>query len=45
VNPSRLVAQGFGPKRPLVPNARTNEERALNRRVEFHIVKKAAPRD
>ncbi|MDH4282868.1 MAG: OmpA family protein [Myxococcales bacterium] len=45
VNPSRLVAQGFGPKRPLVPNARTNEERALNRRVEFHIVKKAAPQD
>jgi outer membrane protein OmpA-like peptidoglycan-associated protein len=45
VNQSRLVAQGFGPKRPLVPNARTNEERALNRRVEFHIVKKAAPQD
>jgi len=44
VSKSRLVAQGFGPKKPLVPDATTREERAMNRRVEFHIVKKAEPK-
>jgi len=38
VDRSRLVAEGFGPTRPLVPDARTKEERAQNRRVEFHVV-------
>ena len=33
----RLQAEGFGPDRPLVPNA-TPAGRAKNRRVEFHIV-------
>jgi len=40
VRRSRLVAKGLGPKQPLVPDATTKEERALNRRVEFHIVEK-----
>jgi outer membrane protein OmpA-like peptidoglycan-associated protein len=40
VNRSRLVARGFGPNKPLVPNATTKEEEAMNRRVEFHIVTK-----
>lgn len=40
VNRSRLEARGYGPKRPLVPNAATKEEEAMNRRVEFHIVTK-----
>jgi outer membrane protein OmpA-like peptidoglycan-associated protein len=40
VSRSRLVARGFGPKRPLVKNPKTKEEEALNRRVEFHIVAK-----
>jgi outer membrane protein OmpA-like peptidoglycan-associated protein len=44
VSKSRLVAQGFGPKRPLVPDAKTKEEQAMNRRVEFHIAKKAEPK-
>jgi len=44
VNRSRLVAQGFGPKKPLVPNAETKEEQAMNRRVEFHIADKAEPK-
>jgi len=44
VSKSRLVAQGFGPKRPLVPDAKTKEELAMNRRVEFHIAKKAEPK-
>lgn len=33
----RLLAEGFGPDRPLVPNT-TPAGRAKNRRVEFHIV-------
>ena len=33
----RLIAEGFGPTRPIVPNARTSAERAQNRRVEFHF--------
>jgi OOP family OmpA-OmpF porin len=38
VSRDRLVAEGFGPTRPLVPDARTKKELAKNRRVEFHIV-------
>ena len=37
VSQDRLVAEGFGETRPLVPNARTRTELAQNRRVEFHI--------
>ena len=44
VTKSRLVAQGFGPKKPLVPNAKTKQEQAMNRRVEFHIVTKDEPK-
>ena len=43
VTKSRLVAQGFGPKKPLVPDAKTKQEQAMNRRVEFHIVTKDEP--
>ena len=43
VNRNRLVAKGYGPKRPLVPDAKSKEEAALNRRVEFHIAKKVEP--
>ncbi|MBW1907545.1 MAG: OmpA family protein [Deltaproteobacteria bacterium] len=45
VSKSRLVAKGFGPKKPLIPNAKSKEEQAMNRRVEFHIVSKADPKD
>jgi outer membrane protein OmpA-like peptidoglycan-associated protein len=38
------VAQGFGPKKPLVPDAKTKQEQAMNRRVEFHIVTKDEPK-
>jgi len=44
VTRSRLVAQGFGPKKPLYPNPKSKEEAALNRRVEFHVVGKDAPK-
>jgi outer membrane protein OmpA-like peptidoglycan-associated protein len=43
VSKSRLVARGFGPKKPLVPDAKTKEEQAMNRRVEFHIASKKEP--
>jgi len=33
----RLEAQGFGPDRPLVPDATSAEDLAKNRRVEFNI--------
>ena len=33
----RLVAEGFGETRPLIPNAKTETDLARNRRVEFHI--------
>ncbi len=45
VTKSRLVARGFGPKKPLVPDAKTKEEQAMNRRVEFHIVAKEQPKE
>ncbi|MDH4283367.1 MAG: OmpA family protein [Myxococcales bacterium] len=41
VSRMRLMSEGFGPTRPLVPDARTREELAQNRRVEFHIVEMA----
>ena len=37
VSKDRLVAEGFGETRPLVPNAKTKAELAQNRRVEFQI--------
>jgi len=38
VGEDRLIAEGFGETRPLVPDARTKAALAQNRRVEFHIV-------
>jgi outer membrane protein OmpA-like peptidoglycan-associated protein len=43
VTRSRLIPKGFGPKKPLYADPKSKEEAALNRRVEFHIVKKAEP--
>jgi outer membrane protein OmpA-like peptidoglycan-associated protein len=37
VAPNRLVAKGYGLKSPMVPNT-SDENRALNRRVEFKIL-------
>ena len=42
VEAGRLTAQGFGPTRPLRPNITLNN-RAMNRRVEFHITDPAPP--
>ncbi len=40
VNPGQLVAEGFGPTRPVASN-RTRAGKAKNRRVEFHMIEKA----
>ena len=37
VEPQRLVAKGYGPRMPMVPN-NSDENRAFNRRVEFKII-------
>ncbi|HLK41101.1 MAG TPA: OmpA family protein [Polyangiaceae bacterium] len=39
IAPGRLEAQGFGDSKPIVPND-TDQGRAANRRVEFHIESK-----
>jgi OOP family OmpA-OmpF porin len=41
VSKLRLVAEGFGETRPLVPDAKTEEDLARNRRVEFHVDEKS----
>ncbi len=38
VSSDRLISEGFGPTRPIVPDAKSREDLAQNRRVEFHIV-------
>lgn len=40
VSKLRLVAEGYGETRPLVPDAKTEEDLARNRRVEFHVDEK-----
>jgi outer membrane protein OmpA-like peptidoglycan-associated protein len=37
VDPARLTAEGYGPTQPIVPDAKTKEELAQNRRVEFVV--------
>lgn len=37
VEAGRLVAQGFGPDRPIVEGASSREDHAANRRVEFNV--------
>jgi outer membrane protein OmpA-like peptidoglycan-associated protein len=43
VDNERLAAQGFGPSKPIAPND-SDENRAKNRRAEFHIVKRSEPK-
>jgi WD40 repeat protein len=37
IEQNRLVAKGYGPKKPMVPNT-SDDNRAFNRRVEFKII-------
>ena len=41
VDPDRLTAKGFGESEPLIPDAKTEEQLAQNRRVEFHFADEA----
>lgn len=38
VSRERLVSEGYGPDRPIVPDAQTLRDHAKNRRVEFHVL-------
>ncbi len=38
INPGRIIAQGYGPDRPVAPND-TEVNRARNRRVEMRVVR------
>jgi outer membrane protein OmpA-like peptidoglycan-associated protein len=38
IAPARIISQGYGETKPVVPND-TDENRQLNRRVEFKILK------
>ena len=42
VSKDRLVAEGFGPTRPIKAGATSKEEHAANRRVEFNLVGKTS---
>ncbi|WMN06529.1 OmpA family protein [Marivirga arenosa] len=37
IDPSRVVAEGFGNSKPVVSDEQTDDDRRLNRRVEFEI--------
>ena len=38
ISPNRIISQGYGETKPVMPND-TDENRQLNRRVEFTILK------
>ncbi|MEO0296809.1 MAG: OmpA family protein, partial [candidate division WOR-3 bacterium] len=38
IDPSRLIAIGYGEDRPVIRNAKTEDEHQMNRRVEFKIL-------
>ena len=40
---ARVQAEGFGDTQPIVPNELSEEDRKLNRRVEFEIYREAPP--
>jgi Outer membrane protein and related peptidoglycan-associated (lipo)proteins len=38
ISADRLTAKGYGKSEPLVSPEKTNEDRAINRRVEFRVL-------
>ncbi len=39
LSPMRLTAKGYGEDRPIIPNAKTEDEHQENRRVEFTVIR------
>lgn len=40
IEPNRITAIGYGSSKPIIPEEKTEEDRKLNRRVEFEIIRK-----
>jgi len=38
IDPRRLIPKGYGESQPVIPNAKTEAEHQMNRRVEFRII-------
>jgi len=38
IDPRRLIPRGYGESQPIIPNAKTEAEHQMNRRVEFRII-------
>lgn len=43
IEPSRINAVGYGSTQPVIKNEVTDEDRRINRRVEFEIIKTGSP--
>jgi outer membrane protein OmpA-like peptidoglycan-associated protein len=43
IEPFKIEAVGYGSSKPIIKEEKTDEDRKLNRRVEFEIIRKEAP--
>ena len=39
ISPTRMIAMRHGKNRPIIPNAKTEDEHQQNRRVEFKVLR------
>jgi outer membrane protein OmpA-like peptidoglycan-associated protein len=40
IDPSRVIAKGYGESKPIIINAKSEDDHQKNRRTEFKILKK-----